>query len=100
MHTAEHILNQTMVRMFGCRRSMDAHIERKKSKCDYELSAAPSESEIAEIERRAGREHGAERLDRVPDQRAAEQLKILLGRGHAHARTGSGCRHQGKAAHA
>ncbi|HNY16537.1 MAG TPA: hypothetical protein PK542_08265 [Treponemataceae bacterium] len=52
MHTAEHILNQTMVRMFGCPRSMNAHIERKKSKCDYELSAAPSESEIAEIERR------------------------------------------------
>ena len=37
MHTAEHILNQTMVRMFGCPRSKNAHIERKKSKCDYEL---------------------------------------------------------------
>lgn len=32
MHTAEHILNQTMVRMFGCGRSMNAHIERKISK--------------------------------------------------------------------
>ena len=31
MHTAEHILNQTMVRMFGCPRSKNAHIERKKS---------------------------------------------------------------------
>lgn len=30
MHTAEHILNQTMVRMFGCPRSKNAHIERKK----------------------------------------------------------------------
>ena len=29
MHTAEHILNQTMVRMFGCPRSKNAHIERK-----------------------------------------------------------------------
>lgn len=29
MHTAEHILNQTMVRMFGCLRSKNAHIERK-----------------------------------------------------------------------
>jgi hypothetical protein len=37
MHTAEHILNQTMVRMFGCPRSRNAHIERKKSKCDYLL---------------------------------------------------------------
>ena len=38
MHTAEHILNQTMVRMFNCGRSKNAHIERKKSKCDYLLS--------------------------------------------------------------
>lgn len=30
MHTAEHILNQTMVRMFGCPRSKNAHIERKR----------------------------------------------------------------------
>ena len=50
MHTAEHILNQTMVRLFGCPRSRNAHIERKKSKCDYQLSAAPSETAITEIE--------------------------------------------------
>ena len=30
-HTAEHILNQTMVRMFGCSRSRVNHIERKKT---------------------------------------------------------------------
>ena len=41
MHTAEHILNGTMVRMFGCTRSRNAHIERKKSKCDYLLDACP-----------------------------------------------------------
>ena len=35
MHTAEHILNQTMVRLFGCERSFSSHIEKKKSKCDY-----------------------------------------------------------------
>ena len=52
MHTAEHILNQTMVRMFHCGRSKNAHIERKKSKCDYILSQAPTESEINEIARR------------------------------------------------
>jgi len=52
MHTAEHILNQTMVQMFGCPRSKNAHIERKKSKCDYLLSEAPTEEQIAEIERR------------------------------------------------
>ena len=51
MHTAEHILNQTMVRMFGCPRSRNAHIERKKSKCDYLLSEAPSAEQMAEVER-------------------------------------------------
>jgi len=49
MHTCEHILNQTLVRMFGCGRSVNAHIERKKSKCDYLLSTAPTEAQIAEI---------------------------------------------------
>lgn len=52
MHTAEHILNQTMVRMFGCPRSKNAHIERKKSKCDYQLEACPTPDQVAEIERR------------------------------------------------
>ena len=51
MHTAEHILNQTMVRMFGCPRSRNAHIERKKSKCDYLLDAEPSEAQVAEVEK-------------------------------------------------
>ena len=50
MHTAEHILNATMVRMFGCPRSKNAHIERKKSKCDYILPEAPSEEQVAQIE--------------------------------------------------
>lgn len=51
MHTAEHILNQTMVRMFGCPRSRNAHIERKKSKCDYLLASAPTDDDVARIER-------------------------------------------------
>lgn len=50
MHTTEHILNQTMVRMFGCPRSKNAHIERKKSKCDYELASCPTEQQMQEIE--------------------------------------------------
>jgi len=52
MHTAEHILNQTMVRMFGCARSANAHIEKKKSKCDYYLPLAPTEEQVAEIQRK------------------------------------------------
>ena len=51
MHTAEHILNQTMVRMFGCGRSANAHIEKKKSKCDYYLKEVPTEAQITEITR-------------------------------------------------
>lgn len=50
MHTAEHILNATMVKMFGCPRSKNAHIERKKSKCDYILESEPTEAQIAELE--------------------------------------------------
>lgn len=49
-HTAEHILNATMVKMFGCPRSRNAHVERKKSKCDYILPAAPTEQQVAAIE--------------------------------------------------
>ena len=49
-HSAEHILNATMVRLFGCPRSMNAHIERKKSKCDYILEQSPSEEQVAQIE--------------------------------------------------
>lgn len=52
MHSAEHILNQTMVRMFGCERSRHTHIERKKSKLDYPLPVCPTPDQIAEVERR------------------------------------------------
>lgn len=50
MHTAEHILNQTMVRMFSCGRCFSAHIEKKKSKCDYHFDRNLSEKEVEEIE--------------------------------------------------
>lgn len=52
MHTVEHILNATMVKTFGCPRSRNAHIERKKSKCDYELPNCPSEEEIRNVEQK------------------------------------------------
>lgn len=50
MHTAEHILNQTMLRMFGCPRSRNTHIERKKSKCDYFVDSEPTEEQVQQIE--------------------------------------------------
>lgn len=52
MHTCEHILNQTMIRMFGCGRSFDAHIERKKSKCDYLLPESPTEEQVTELNKK------------------------------------------------
>jgi len=51
-HTAEHLLNQTMIRMFGCGRSYNAHVERKKSKMSFRLERKPSRQEEKEIERR------------------------------------------------
>ena len=51
-HTAEHLLNQTMIRLFGCGRSHNAHIERKKSKMSFILDHKPSRQEENEIERR------------------------------------------------
>jgi len=51
MHSAEHILNQTMVRMFCCGRSFSAHVEKKKSKCDYHFDRLLTEQEINQIEK-------------------------------------------------
>ena len=52
MHSAEHILNQTMDRLFGCGRCVNAHVEKKKSKCDYHFDRNLTESETANIDTR------------------------------------------------
>jgi len=92
-HTAEHLLNQIMVRMFGCERSYNAHIERKKSKMSFHLSQKPSRQEEKEIEREmqrlisedlpvtfdfVDRHHIPEglNLDRLPDD-ASETIRIV-----------------------
>lgn len=49
-HTAEHLLNQLMMRMFGCERSNNAHVERKKSKITYILVRKPDRKEEKDIE--------------------------------------------------
>ena len=51
-HTAEHLLNQTMIRLFDCDRSYNAHVERKKSKMSFHLDHKPTRQEEKEIERR------------------------------------------------
>ncbi len=50
MHSAEHILNQVMVRKFDCGRCFSAHVNKKKSKCDYHFDRALSEKEVTEVE--------------------------------------------------
>lgn len=55
MHSAEHILNQTMDRIYQCGRCFNAHIERKKSKCDYRFKNALSAAEIDHIQAQVNR---------------------------------------------
>ena len=55
MHSAEPILNRTMDRMYQCGRCFNAHIERKKSKCDYHFAKALTEDEIEEIQSQVNR---------------------------------------------
>ncbi|HLP17578.1 MAG TPA: hypothetical protein VK470_15050 [Bacteroidota bacterium] len=51
-HSAEHILNRTMDLMLGCGRAFSAHIERKKSKCDYRFTRDLTEEERHDLEAR------------------------------------------------
>lgn len=93
MHTVEHILNQTMVRMFDCGRSVNAHIEKKKSRIDYRFQRDLAEDEVSEIERRVNEviesdlkvieefitRVDAEKefnLDKLPDN-AGDQIRII-----------------------
>ncbi len=50
MHTAEHILNQTMIQLHTKDRSFTTHIERKKSKVDYYFDRDLTEEEKQVIE--------------------------------------------------
>ena len=93
MHTAEHLLNQAMVRMFGCGRAFSSHIEKKKSKCDYKFDRDLTAEERAELENRvndavradmpvteefADRREAAAKFDlgRLPEE-AGEKLRII-----------------------
>lgn len=77
MHTAEHILNGTMVRMFGCTRSRNAHIERKKSKCDYLLDACPTDKQVIQLEA-AVNEVIARNLDVTIEFMSREQAAAIV----------------------
>ena len=94
MHTAEHILNQAMVRLFGCKRAFSSHIEKKRSKCDYKFDRAIPPGETAELEKRVNeiikadlpvgesfvpKEEAAAKFDlgRLPEG-AGETLRVIL----------------------
>lgn len=81
-HTAEHLLNQTMVRLFGCERSRNAHIERKKSKMTFIVDHKPDKKEEKLIAERMN-ELIADDLpvtyeyvtrDQLPDEISADRL--------------------------
>ncbi len=69
MHSVEHILNATMVKTFGCPRSRTAHIEKKKSKCDYELSSCPTDEQIQAVE---------DRVNEVINQHLPVTIEFML----------------------
>lgn len=50
MHTAEHVLNGVMDATLGCGRCFSAHINPKKSKCDYHFDRDISDTETRKIE--------------------------------------------------
>lgn len=93
MHTAEHILNQTMDRLFETGRSFRAHIEKKKSKCDYRFDRVLSDEELKRVEKqvndiiqsdlpvlekRVGREEAsrAYNMEKVPEG-AGDTIRIV-----------------------
>jgi misacylated tRNA(Ala) deacylase len=55
MHSAEHILNRTMDSMFNCGRCFSAHIEKKKSKCDYRFNRPLTQAEVKAIQQRVNK---------------------------------------------
>lgn len=77
MHTAEHILNGTMARMFGCPRSRNAHIEKKKSKCDYLLDVCPTDEQVAQLEAKVN-EVIARNLDVTIEYMPREQAAAIV----------------------
>lgn len=79
MHSVEHILNATMVKTFGCPRSRTAHIEKKKSKCDYELSSCPTDEQIQAIEDKVNEvinQHLPVTIEFMPKEEAKDSVDL------------------------
>ena len=93
MHTAEHLLNGTMVALYGCGRHVSAHVERTKSKLDYQFPRPLTDDDIRTIEDRVNdairadvpvtmefitQADAAQRfsLDRLPDD-ASDTVRVV-----------------------
>ena len=81
MHTAEHILNQTMVKMFGISRCFSAHIEKKKSKCDYRMPRDPGDAVLSRVAEAVNRVIAADLpVDAVSVDRSTAAWRFHLDR--------------------
>jgi len=93
MHSAEHLLNGTMDKMFKKGRAFSAHIEKKKSKCDYHFDRDLTAQEIRTIEEIVNKQialdlpikesfisrdeaEGRFNLSRLPEE-AGENLRVI-----------------------
>lgn len=93
MHTVEHVINGAMVKLFGTGRSINAHIEQKKSRMDFRLERTPHDADLQALEEEVNRvlaldlpvtfevmpqseasQHGVD-LRRIPED-ASEMVRI------------------------
>ncbi|MDD9301101.1 MAG: hypothetical protein HUK40_01665 [Desulfobacter sp.] len=94
MHSAEHLLNQAMVRLFNCSRCFSAHINSKKSKCDYHFERPLTAQEIQRVQDEVNQAIQADypagfeimssqeaqkqfNIERVPGQAKLSQFRIV-----------------------
>lgn len=79
MHTAEHVLNQVMIRNFGTNRCIGMHLEKKKSKCDFAFDRALLPNDELSIENAVNDllKQGLPVIDKIVPRHEAEQLVSL-----------------------
>jgi len=94
MHSAEHLLNQAMVSKFGCNRCFSAHINKKKSKCDYNFDRPLTGLEIKELQETVNQQieknhsviiemvskeaaQNQFNIERVPEKEGLNKLRIV-----------------------
>ncbi|WP_022664434.1 hypothetical protein [Desulfospira joergensenii] len=79
MHSAEHLLNQAMVRRFACSRCFSAHINPKKSKCDYYFDRPLTPGEIEAVQEDVNQAIDADlpvTMEEMPKDKALEEFNL------------------------